>query len=194
VILVAPPRDAPIIVRHQPVPPTLTPVQKVSIGVFDDAAKPAAPAPDQPVPGRISMGGLPIAADPTPNSSSAMGKIVTGVLDRYTSSPGSPSPGSGAKATTGGGSGIDELPHMASSPRAAYTEEALRLKIRGSVVLRVLLTSSGKVQVLGVVTPLGHGLDQAAREAAEGMEFTPARKQGKPIDYITTLRIVFDLT
>jgi hypothetical protein len=26
------------------------------------------------------------------------------------------------------------------------------------------------------------------------MEFTPARKQGKPIDYITTLRIVFDLT
>jgi TonB family protein len=195
VILVAPPRDAPIIVRHQRLPVAPTPVQKISSGAFDDIAKPAAPAPSQPAPSRVSTGGLPNAVDPSPNSSWTMGKIISGVLGGGASGPGSPGPRSGATLAGGGGaSGVDELPRMVSSPRATYTEEALRLKIRGSVVLRVLLTCYGKVQVLGVVTPLGHGLDQSAREAAEAMEFTPARKLGKPVDYITTLSIVFDLS
>src|SRR5580700_10777356 len=79
-ILIAPPRKVPIVVRHQPVPASHTPGRKASIGVFDDAAKPAAPTPPQPAPGRISTGGLPNAADPTPNSSWATGKIITGVL------------------------------------------------------------------------------------------------------------------
>jgi TonB family protein len=103
--------------------------------------------------------------------------------------------GSGASvASVGASGGADAPPRMLFAPHAAYTEEARRLNIKGSVVLSVLLTRSGKVQVLATIKPLGHGLDESAREAAQAMEFEPARKQGKPVDYITTVRVVFDLT
>lgn len=195
--LVFPPPDAPVIARHQPPIATPTQAPSVSIGILDAAAEPDIPAPRHPAPSRIATGGLSDASDPAPGSSGTKGEIVTGVLG------GDPSDhGSGASTTGGGGSGrsdesggADEPPRLLSAPRAAYTEEARRLNIKGSVVLRVLLTRSGTLRVLAAITaPLGHGLDESARDAAQAIEFEPARKQGKPVDYITTVRVVFDLT
>jgi len=81
-----------------------------------------------------------------------------------------------------------------SKPNPVYTEEARRLKIEGEVLLKVNFTVSGKVEVLGVVRGLGHGLDEAAVRAAEGMRFKPALRDGKPVDSMATVHVLFQLT
>jgi TonB family protein len=82
---------------------------------------------------------------------------------------------------------------ITSKPEPVYTAEARRLHIEGDVVLRVVFTASGQVRILSVERGLGHGLDQAASQAAEQIQFKPARRDGQPVDTAATLRIVFQL-
>jgi len=67
------------------------------------------------------------------------------------------------------------------------------LRIQGEVVLSVVFQASGGVRVLAVVKFLGHGLDQAAEEAATQIQFKPAQRDGKPMDFPATVRIQFRL-
>ena len=60
-------------------------------------------------------------------------------------------------------------------------------------MLRVTFSASGTLVVHGVVDGLGHGLDNAAVDAAKKIAFTPARRNGQPVDYDATLRVVFRL-
>ena len=82
---------------------------------------------------------------------------------------------------------------IVSKPRPNYTDEARRLRVEGEVVLEVIFVSSGQLRVIGVLQSLGHGLDEAAIEAARSIEFKPARRNGLPVDHATTLHIVFQL-
>jgi TonB family protein len=74
-----------------------------------------------------------------------------------------------------------------------YTAEARQLKVQGDVVLRVTFLASGRVQVLGVVRGLGHGLDEEARRAAEQIRFRPATRNGQPVDTTTNITIGFQM-
>jgi TonB family protein len=78
-------------------------------------------------------------------------------------------------------------------PDPVYTAEARALRIEGDVLLDVVFTAAGSVEVLRVVRGLGHGLDQAAIAAAERIRFRPGRIAGKPVDSQARLRIVFRL-
>jgi len=78
-------------------------------------------------------------------------------------------------------------------PSPVYTEEARRLKIQGEVVLSVVFQANGAISVAGVVRTLGHGLDQAAKQAAAQIRFKPAQRDGKPVDFSATLHIQFRL-
>lgn len=80
-----------------------------------------------------------------------------------------------------------------SKPTPTYTEEGRRLKIEGEVKLEVVFTASGKVQLVRVLQGLGHGLDEAAKRAAEQIRFKPAQRDGQPVDSAATLRIIFQL-
>jgi TonB family protein len=80
-----------------------------------------------------------------------------------------------------------------SKPNPAYTEEARRLHVQGEVLLRVVFAASGRLQILGVARGLGHGLDEAAVQAAQQIRFRPARRNGQPIDTTATLHILFEL-
>lgn len=80
-----------------------------------------------------------------------------------------------------------------SKPSPIYTEEARRLEIQGEVVLSVVFQANAEVCVTGVVKSLGHGLDQAAEEAATQIRFKPAQRSGQPADFPATLRIQFRL-
>jgi TonB family protein len=82
---------------------------------------------------------------------------------------------------------------ITSKPDPVYTDEARRLHIQGEVILRVDFTASGQVRVLGIERRLGHGLDQAAANAAQEIEFKPARRNGRPVDTQATLHILFRL-
>jgi TonB family protein len=90
-------------------------------------------------------------------------------------------------------SALDSEVEILSKPKPVYTEEARRLRIEGDVVVRVTFGASGRLTVLGVVEGLGHGLDEAAIDAAKKIEFTPARRDGQPVDHTANLRVVFRL-
>lgn len=87
----------------------------------------------------------------------------------------------------------DVAVEIVSKPKPVYTEEARALKIEGDVVLEVTFTATGRVQVIRVVQGLGHGLDEAAIEAAKKLQFTPARRNGQAVDHTASLRVVFRL-
>lgn len=82
---------------------------------------------------------------------------------------------------------------LISKPSPVYTEEARQLRIQGDVALSVVFQANGTIRILGVVKSLGHGLDQAAQQAASQIRFKPAQRDGKPVDFSATVRIEFRL-
>lgn len=81
-----------------------------------------------------------------------------------------------------------------SKPKPVYTQEARSLHLEGEVSLDVIFSASGSVQILRVVQGLGHGLDEAAQNAASRIRFKPGTRDGAPVDTRATIRIVFELT
>ncbi|HKO12354.1 MAG TPA: TonB family protein [Acidobacteriaceae bacterium] len=80
-----------------------------------------------------------------------------------------------------------------SKPLPEYTAEARRLRIEGDVTLKVRFMASGQVQVLGVVSGLGHGLDEQAKVAAERIRFKPATENGHPVDQVSIIHVTFQM-
>lgn len=78
-------------------------------------------------------------------------------------------------------------------PHPVYTAEGRKLKIEGDVVLDLIFLASGQVQVNGVISSLGHGLDGSAIEAAKQIRFRPAKREGQPVDFPARVRIEFRL-
>ncbi len=79
-------------------------------------------------------------------------------------------------------------------PKPAYTPEARALKLEGQVALEVVFLSDGSVRVVRVIHGLGHGLDQAAKAAAQQVRFRPATRDGVAVDTNATIYITFELT
>jgi TonB family protein len=106
-------------------------------------------------------------------------------------SDGSKSNGAGTSgAGTGGATtGVAIL----SKPNPSYSIEARTIKLEGDVVLEVVFLASGQVQVIRVVSGLGHGLDDAAIQAAKLIRFRPAQRNGQPVDFHAHVRIEFRL-
>jgi len=80
-----------------------------------------------------------------------------------------------------------------SKPNPVYTEEARQLRLEGEVLLEVMFGANGQLHVNRVVRGLGHGLDEAAIEAANKMRFKPAQHYNQPIDSVATVHVVFQL-
>lgn len=78
-------------------------------------------------------------------------------------------------------------------PNPVYTAEGRTLRIAGDVVLEVVFLASGQVQVNRVVNGLGHGLDEAAIQAAKQIRFKPATRDGHTVDFPARMRIAFRL-
>jgi TonB family protein len=82
---------------------------------------------------------------------------------------------------------------IVSKPNPVYTEEARRLRLQGEVLLEVMFGANGQLHVNRVVRGLGHGLDEAAVEAANKMRFKPAQHYNQAIDSTATVHVVFQL-
>lgn len=80
-----------------------------------------------------------------------------------------------------------------AKPLPVYTAEARQLKIEGDVTLQVRFSAAGQVEVLRVVSGLGHGLDEQARIAAEHIRFKPATKAGRPVDEVSIIHVTFQM-
>lgn len=84
-------------------------------------------------------------------------------------------------------------PVVLSEPHPKYTAEAIKMRIQGEVTLKVRFMASGQVEVLQVISGLGHGLDEEARQVAEHIRFKPAEKDGRPVDHTTLIHVTFQL-
>jgi periplasmic protein TonB len=85
-------------------------------------------------------------------------------------------------------------PSVLYKPKPAYTAEASSLHIEGTVTVKLRVSASGAVTIVGVVAGLGHGLDQSAVTAAQGIRFKPATDaSGNPVDWEGPVNIIFQI-
>ena len=78
-------------------------------------------------------------------------------------------------------------------PNPVYTNEARNLQLEGEVLLEVEFAANGQLHVNRVARGLGHGLDEAAVNAANKMRFKPALRNGQPMDSTAIVHVVFQL-
>ena len=107
--------------------------------------------------------------------------------------------GPGFGGGTGGGAyrpgaGIT-LPSVLREVKPAYTADAMRAKVQGSVWLECIVMpdgSVGEVRVTRSLDPI-FGLDQEAIKAAKMWRFKPGMRQGEPVPVIITIELTFTL-
>ena len=76
---------------------------------------------------------------------------------------------------------VTTLPEPQGRCEGQYTEEALRAAIEGTVVLDVIVSETGHVRDVHVVSGLPHGLNEAAIAALKRCRFSIGLKDGKPV-------------
>jgi TonB family protein len=73
-----------------------------------------------------------------------------------------------------------------------YPERALKDRVRGLVVLKVLVSEDGAPVRITVEKSAREDLTRAAIAAANQWRFEPARKNGRPVRTFATLRFPFE--
>jgi len=75
-----------------------------------------------------------------------------------------------------------------------YPPDALQAGIQGTVVFEVVVDVTGRLTNIAVLSPLGFGLDERARETIEKWRFEPGRKDGKPVNILATIEVNFRIS
>jgi len=92
------------------------------------------------------------------------------------------------------GTGGYGTPACLYCPRPDFSEEAMKAKYQGTVVLMAVITADGRAINVTVAKGLGLGLDEKAVEAVRTWRFTPARgPDGKPSSVSVPIEVVFRL-
>ena len=74
-----------------------------------------------------------------------------------------------------------------------YTKEARKYQVQGTVILRCIFRSSGKITDIAVIKSLPDGLTERAIKAAKKIKFKPAMKDGHPVSMWMQLEYNFNL-
>ena len=86
------------------------------------------------------------------------------------------------------------MPICVTCPYPLYTDEARKVKVQGSVTLRVLVGADGRAGQIRVARGVGYGLDERAVESVRGWKFTPARDAARRVVPVwITIEVVFRL-
>jgi len=73
-----------------------------------------------------------------------------------------------------------------------YPEAALKQRVRGTVILRVLVSHTGIPLDIRIDQGVRTDINIAAMEAVKHWRFEPATKDGQPVRTFTTVRIPFE--
>ena len=82
---------------------------------------------------------------------------------------------------------------IVSKPVPEYTRKARENRTEGTVVIRSVFRSSGKVTNVQAIKRLPDGLTEEAIEAARKIKFKPAQKDGRPVSTFVMLEYSFRL-
>lgn len=84
-------------------------------------------------------------------------------------------------------------PRLQAQVEPKYTEEAMRQKLQGIVVLACVIRADGSVGAVEVRQSLGLGLDEQAILAARQWRFYPALRRGAAVPVAVTLNLSFSI-
>jgi TonB family protein len=85
------------------------------------------------------------------------------------------------------------VPVCIHCPIPQYNNLARSLKLRGTVVFRVLINVEGRAEDFQLVRLLGYGLDELAIQEIKAWRFRPATLDGKPIRTLVPIEVTFRL-
>jgi TonB family protein len=88
---------------------------------------------------------------------------------------------------------VDQKARILTRPEPQYTEEARANLVTGTVVLRAVFSANGEVTNVRLVSGLPDGLTERAVEAAFGIRFVPAIKDGRPVSQYIQIEYNFSL-
>lgn len=107
-----------------------------------------------------------------------------------------PGPGTG----TGDGDGIYRVGGGVSQPQIlvqttpSYTDDAIKAKVQGVVMLQAIIRRNGRADSIKVIRGLGYGLEESAiKEIAANWRFKPGTRNGQPVDVLATIEVTFNL-
>lgn len=92
------------------------------------------------------------------------------------------------------GAGI-ESPQLIREVKPLYTDDGMRLRIRGTAWLECIVLADGTVGSVRILRSLDarYGLDEEAIKAAKQWRFRPARRAGVPVPILITIAMDFNL-
>lgn len=90
------------------------------------------------------------------------------------------------------GGGVS-APKAIHAPSPKYSKQARQAKYQGTVVLWLVVDSTGLPQEIRVQRSLGMGLDEEAVEAVKKWRFQPAMKDGQPVPVMINVEVNFRL-
>ena len=126
-------------------------------------------------------------------------------LADITAPPGPPVRGSGRGPIPGEGTGTGEggvytvgggvtMPQILQQTTPTYTDDAIKAKVQGVVILQFVVRRNGRVDSFKVLRALGYGLEEKAiQEIASHWRFRPGTLQGRPVDVLATIEVQFNL-
>ena len=157
------------VIKTNPVTPTVIP-KKIEIEK-DQAAPDAAPSPqDNGIPG-------------------GTGDVLGGIAGNGPAMPPPPKPQTPQRVTLGG---QVEAAKLINKVSPQYPEVAKSAHVTGTVVLRAVISKSGDIRQLQLVSgpPL---LAKAAMDAVTQWRYRPTVLNGQPVEVDTTIDVVFSL-
>ena len=169
-----------------------------------EATKPAVP---EPAPAAPIVEPEVIAAAPEPEPQTTVAAVPspgpvandaqsTGIGDKGRGTGAGPDDGPGGGGTNyfGIGNGVS-APIPLRRPPPAYTAEAMRARLQGTVVLNCVVTPEGVCTNIRIAKSLDmtFGLDEQAIASAREWRFRPGMRMGEPVPVLVTLEIGFTI-
>jgi TonB family protein len=74
-----------------------------------------------------------------------------------------------------------------------YTDEARKVRLQGSVLLRIVVDERGRAESIVVTQGLGLGLDERAIEAVKKWRFRPGMRGSRPVPTSAIVQVTFRL-
>jgi protein TonB len=119
--------------------------------------------------------------------------------------PGPPARGSGRGPVDGTGPGTGDggiytigggvtMPQILQQTTPSYTDDAIKSKVQGVIILQAVIRKDGTVDSFKVLRGLGYGLEEKAiQEIATNWRFRPGTLKGRPVDVLATIEVQFNL-
>jgi TonB family protein len=84
-----------------------------------------------------------------------------------------------------------KAPTLIQKREPTYSQEARDAMVSGEVWFEAVVTETGQLDDLVVISPLGWGLEEKAEEAIRGWKFRPGTKAGQPVPIQVTIAVSF---